>query len=122
MQPMKIMVLSPSLRKESYYIHKNKFNEWNYKTQLKRLNFKNSTLYQALFKKQKGICLYCNEYLNLFDGYPVELHHKFMLRDCSTKEDYKQSQMKKNLFLLHRDCHKNLHVNESCSRIRGFII
>ena len=122
MQPMKIMVLPPSLRKKSYYVNKKEFNEWNHKVYLKRLNFKNSTIYQDLFKKQEGVCLYCNEYLNLFDGQPVELHHKFMLKDCSTKEDYKQSQMKKNLCLLHRDCHKNLHANELCSRIRGFII
>ena len=122
MQPIKIMVLPPKFRNSSYYICKKEFKEFTHKIHLKRLNFKNSTIYQELFRKQKGICPYCNTYLNLFDGGIVELHHKLMLKDCITKKDYEQAKLEKNLCLLHRDCHKNLHANEVSSRSKGFIL
>lgn len=116
MQPLSLMILPKPLRTSSFYLNRTAIDELKFRIQSRRKNFNYTTMFGDVFKRQKGICAYCDEYLDLFDGDSVEIHkcyarHKLPLRDCVSKEDFRKANLKKNVCLLHKHCHKNLHSN-----------
>lgn len=83
MQPLSLMILPKPLRTSSFYLNRTAIVEVNFRIQSRRKNFNYTTMFGDLFKRQKGICAYCDEYLDLFDGYSVEIHHKHPLSAAS---------------------------------------
>jgi group II intron reverse transcriptase/maturase len=121
MQPMGIMILNKKLRATSYYLNQKAFEENTYRIQIKRSNYKYTTIFSDLYEKQKGICNYCDESLDVFEGSHLEIHHKYPLKNCTSKEERTTANKKENLCLLHRHCHKNLHTNVSVGHEKGLI-
>lgn len=117
LQPISINLLSKKLKANSFYLCKKSFNAHKLRIQELRANY--ITVFSDLLKQQKGICLYCDEPLDLFDGSLFEIHHKIPLKSCITKEDPRLANRKVNLCLLHRYCHKNLHTSVHYAKSRG---
>ena len=118
MQPLSLMILPKCYRTSSFYLNRTAIHEFNFRIQSRRNNLNYTTVFGHLFKLQKGICAYCYEYLDLFDGNSVEIHHKLpsryaqlAWRDCVSREDCRKANLKTNMCLLHKHCHKNLHSN-----------
>lgn len=119
LQPMSINLLSKKLRTNSFYLFRKEFNYHNIQIQKLRANYKYTTVFNNLLKRQKGICLYCDKPLDLFDGSSFEIHHKIPLKICITKEDQRLANKKVNICLFHQYCHKNLHSNVEYAKSRG---
>lgn len=122
MQPIAINILPGSLRKKSYYDNVQSFNFYSFNLTQKRSNFKNISLFSSLFKKQKGLCSFCNMYIQLFEKEKIEIHHIIKLSECDNMNKIKIANRKENLRLMHQSCHKLLHQNEKMSKMRGFLI
>jgi len=88
------------------------FNNHRYKIQKLRHNFKSKSLAQNLFEIQKGICIFCQNTLNLNDEENIEIHHIYPLKACKNKEHKVISNKRINLQLLHQTCHKTIHSKE----------
>ncbi len=80
MQPLSLMILPKPLRTSSFYLNRTAIDELTFRIQSRKRNFNYTTNCRAvfgdLFKRQKGICAYCDEYLDLFEKDSVEIHHK----------------------------------------------
>jgi len=59
-------------------------------------------------RKQKGLCLYCDDGIDLFIE-DVDIHHLYELAVCKNKLQVRLSNRHSNLVLLHRTCHMELH-------------
>jgi hypothetical protein len=82
-------------------MYKKEFNSHKLRIQDRRVNYNYITVFGDLIKQQKRICLYCNEFLDLFDGSSFEIHHKTPLKSCITVEDQRLANRKINLCLFH---------------------
>jgi len=119
LQPMSINILPKKLKTNSFYLFRKEFNSHNLRIQERRTNYNYTIVFGDLLKRQKGICLYCNKPLDLFDESSFKIHHKIPLKICITKEDQCLANRKVNICLLHQHCHKNLHSNINYAKSRG---
>jgi Group II intron, maturase-specific domain/HNH endonuclease len=119
LQPMSINLLSKKLKANSFYMYKKEFSSHKLWIQGRRANYNYITVFGDLLKQQKGICLYCNKPLDLFNGNSFETHHKIPLKSYITVEDQRLANRKVNLCLLHKHCHKNLHSNVGYAKLKG---
>lgn len=112
--PITCAILSFKTRTQPYYLANTMFITHSVKLYLKRVNTNNYK--ERLFRKQKGICFYCNKVLisvdkkNFFSdifGYALEVYYKDKL--VETQKIYKfvckASHFFNNLVLLHKTCY-----------------
>lgn len=111
----------PTKLNMSWYLNVDAFNKHRSDIYLKRYNYKVFSRISDLYKKQSGICLVCNAFVFMEDAFDV--HHKVSIKSCkSDKEKLRVADMKVNLYLLHRKCHKYLHSNACCPDLKSKLI
>jgi len=111
--PISKVSLPKTLQDSSYYLdNQEKFGNYKFKTQKLRFNFNSKGLAQKLFEKQKGICPFCENSLNILDNENTEIHHVYPLNLCKNKTEKAIAKKLINLQLLHQACHKTIHSNE----------
>jgi hypothetical protein len=110
---MSVNILPPKLRINSFYSCKKKYNSHNFKVQERRVSYKNTTVFGYLFKRQKGICTYCEEFLDLFN--------KGFFKVYSPKIPSSLSSRKTPFFLLHKSCYTSLCLNLSYAKLKGLL-
>lgn len=71
---MSVNILPQKLRINSFYLCRKKYNSHSFKVQERRISYKNTTVFGHLFKCQKGICTYCEEFLDLFSGVGFKIY------------------------------------------------
>jgi hypothetical protein len=69
--------------------------------------------------REKGICFYCKESLDFFDGSFFKIHHKIFKKTCFTKEDWCSTNRKVKVCFFHRHCYKNLNSNVDYARSKS---
>jgi hypothetical protein len=104
-------MLPQKLRINSFYLCREMYNSHWFRVQGCRISYKNTTVFGHLFKRQKGICTYCEEFLDLFNGGSFKVYPPVSLKVYSTKIPSFLSSRKTPFFLLHKSCYISLCFN-----------
>lgn len=121
LQPMSINILPQKLRINSFYLCRKKYNSHRFKIQERRISYKSTTVLGHLFKRQKGICIYCEEFLDLFDGGGFKIYSSVSLKVYSPKIHTPLFSRKAFFFLLHRGCYTCLCFNLDSAKLKGLL-
>lgn len=122
MQPMKIMSLAKETRKVSPYIDKEIFEANQIKVAKLRYNWLESSQFKRVFEKQKGLCVFCTEPIDLMGEEKIEIHHKIPLKFVTTKKERAEANRVVNTFALHYSCHRDLHRREKEAIDAGLLL
>jgi hypothetical protein len=93
------------LKSANYFLRPAQFSLESSKIWRRR---KGKSLEYLLLNTQKGICLYCEYFIDLRE-HEVHLYHLYELRVCKTKEQIQKSNKRENFMLLHASCYRVLH-------------
>ena len=121
LEPIRSATLSKKLRETSFYLERDNYKLHAFKVYCKRINYKFASLQEYIWLNQKGICPLCEENLEKSKGW--EVHHKVPIKN-NEKYTTKQLNSRKNLVILHQECHKYIHsgkIKESTLRAMGLI-
>ena len=92
------------------YIDSTPYEEWSTYIFKRRNSGKSSNNWSDLYKKQKGVCMVCEESLGYLLEENLEIHH---VKPLSTNKESKDVNNIKNLWLIHKSCHVHLTVNSN---------
>lgn len=67
-----------------------------------------ANFYLQLYKKQRGLCPYCSQFLGYLDMQKLEIHHIIPI-----SKNPKLTSSISNMQLLHISCHRAISINES---------
>jgi len=111
--PISKVLLPKILQNCDYYLDNQwKFEKYDFKIQKLRFNFTNKSLVMKLFKKQKGICPFCETLIDVSNSENTEIHHVYTLNSCKNNNEKAIAKKLINLKLLHSVCHKAVHSKE----------
>lgn len=113
LQPMSVNILPQKLRINSFYLCRKKYNSHSFKIQERRISYRSTTVFGHLFKRQKGICAYCEEFLDLFNGWGFRIY--------SPKTPSLLLSRKAPFFLLHQGCYTSLCFNLDYAKLKNFL-
>jgi RNA-directed DNA polymerase len=90
------------------YIDSSPYEEWSTYIFNRRNSGKSSNNWSDLYKKQKGVCMVCEESLGYLLEENLEIHH---VKPLSQNKDNNNINDINNLWLIHKSCHVQLTVN-----------
>jgi len=105
------LVPNTALLSDNFYLNKEKWQIEKNKRDRVRVNF---TLWDKLYRRDKGVCYFCHQYLEdeQSDSTEIEIHH-------IVPWAYTQDSKMTNLALVHKECHKSYHsVNPVSATLR----
>lgn len=89
------------------YIDSTPYEEWSTYIFERRNSGKSSNNWSDLYKKQKGVCMVCEESLGYLLEESLEIHH---VKPLSENKENKSVNDITNLWLIHKSCHKQITV------------
>lgn len=121
LQPMSVNMLPQKLRTNSFYLCRKKYNFHSFKIQERRISYKNTTVFNHLFKRQKGICIYCEDLLDLFKGGFFKIYSPVPPKVHCTNFSSSLVSREASFFLLHKGCYTSLCFNLGYAKLKSLL-